>query len=347
MASLIQDLRHGVRLLRPTPGFAIIAIIVLALAIGANTAVFSVVNTLILQPRPGRIDQTVTLFSRDRNRPDSYRDFSYPAYVDLRGRADLFESLMAHMFSLVGVTDGDSTKQSFAALVSANYFTTLGVPLVAGRAFTLDEERPGTNARVVVASYPVWRRAGLDPGFVGRTVRLNGSDFTVVGIAPRGFSGTMTLFSPEWWFPIGSYDIVVNETFKVIDTGLSDRRNYALNLVGVLAPGLSRLGAEQALDSLAQRLGNEYPTTDRDRSFLVGDVPRTSMSSSPQKSSPARVLSALLLVMSLLVLVVACLNLANLLLARGAARRREIAIRQALGSGRGRILRQLLIEGFV
>jgi hypothetical protein len=132
----MSDLRYGLRLFRRTPGFTAAAVLILALGIGANAAVFSVVNALVLQPRPGRIDQLVGVFSRDRVKPDRYRDFSYPAYVDLRERGDVFESVMAHTFSTVGIGDGDSTKQTFAAVVSSNYFETLGVPLAAGRAFT-------------------------------------------------------------------------------------------------------------------------------------------------------------------------------------------------------------------
>lgn len=205
---MLQDFRHSLRVLRRTPGFSAIAILVLALGIGANTAVFSLVNALVLQPRQGRIDQLVGVFSRDRTKPDHYRDFSYPAYVDLRSRADIFESVMAHTFSTVGIAEGDVTRQTFASIVSANYFSTLGVRMATGRAFTADEERPGANARIAIASYAVWRRAGFAPAFVGSTVRANGSDYSVIGVAPRGFAGTMTLVSPEWWFPLGSFDIV-------------------------------------------------------------------------------------------------------------------------------------------
>ena len=176
---VFQDLRHGVRLLRRTPGFTFVAILILALGIGVNTAVFSLVNTLMLQPRPGRIDQLFAVFTKDRTMAKGYRDFSYPAYLDLRGRADIFDSVMAHTFSTVGITDGDVTRQTFAAIVSSNYFSTLGVPVAAGRAFTPAEERPGANARVAIASYAVWRRAGLDPSFIGRIgprerIRLHG-----------------------------------------------------------------------------------------------------------------------------------------------------------------------------
>src|SRR4249919_1283384 len=153
MFHTIQDLRHSVRLLRRTPGFTAAAVLVLALGIGVNTAVFSLVNALVLQPRAGRIDQLVGVFSRDRVKVDRYRDFSYPAYLDLRDRPGVFESLMAHTFSIVGIGEGQATKQAFVSLVSANYFKTLGVPLAAGRTFTPDEERPGSRSLVAIASY--------------------------------------------------------------------------------------------------------------------------------------------------------------------------------------------------
>lgn len=347
MSSFLRDLRHSVRLLRRTPGFTAAALLVLALGIGANTAVFSLVNALVLQKRAGRIDSLVAVFTHERAKPDHYRDFSYPAYVEMRERGDIFDSLMAHTFSTVGITEGDATKQVFASIVSANYFSTLGVQLVAGRAFTAEEERPGSQSRVAIASYAVWRRTGFDPSFVGRTIRASGADYTVVGVAPRGFAGTMTLVSPEWWFPLGSFDSVVNEMFKQRATGLMDRGHYALNLAGALKPGVTRETAERALDALARRMDADYPVTDKDQAFILAPLPRMGVSSRPENESPIRMVGALLMFMSGLVLVVACLNLANLLLARGAARRREIAIRQALGSGRRRIVQQLLTEGLL
>ena len=344
---MVHDLAHGIRLLRRAPGFSAAAIVILALAIGANTAVFSLVDTLVLQPRPGRVDDLFGVFGRDRNTPDRFRDFSYPQYVDLRDRAGVFDTLMAHTFTTIGVRDGEQMRQSFASLVSANYFHTLGVRMAAGRAFTADEERPGAGTAVVIASYLTWRRAHLGPGFVGSTVRLNGRDFTIVGVTPRGFGGTMTLVSPEWWLPMGAYDLAVNEMFKPKATGLDDRSHYALNIAGVLKRGVSQTAAERALDTAGTGFGSAYPATDRDRSYVLARLPRMSVSSRPETNSGPATLSALLTFMAALVLVVACLNLANLLLARGVARRREIAIRQALGGGRGRIVRQLLVEGLV
>ncbi|OLC47630.1 MAG: hypothetical protein AUH43_11260 [Acidobacteria bacterium 13_1_40CM_65_14] len=344
MSYLLQDFRHSVRLLRRAPGFTAVAVFVLALGIGANTAIFSVVNALVFHPRPGRIDALVGVFSRDRVKVDDYRNVSYPAYVDLRGRRDVFDSLMAHTFAIVGIREGDTTRRSFASLVSSNYFETLGVPLAAGRPFTPEEERPGADAAVAIASYSAWRKAGLAPSFVGSTVRVNARDFMIVGVTAKGFAGTMTIVSPEWWFPLGTYDSIVNDMFKQRTTGLMDRGNHPMNLAGALRPGISIASAEAALDDLGKRLGAEYPKTDN-QLFKLFPLPRLSVSSEPRTDSELKVIAALLVSMAGLVLVVACLNLANLMLARGAARRKEIAIRQALGSGRRRIVQQLLVEG--
>jgi predicted permease len=345
VTELIRDFRYSLRLLRRSPGFSAVAVTVLALGIGANTAVFSLVNTLLLRPRPGRVDQAIGVFSRDTTKPDSFRDFSYPSYTDLRDRSGVFESLAAHTFSLVGVREGDTTRRTFASLVSANYFSTLGVAPAIGRAFTADEERPGADIPVAIASYDVWRRAGFDRSLVGRTVRINATDFTVVGVAPRGFAGTMALLSPEYWFPLGAYDLVENEMFKQGAGGLDNRANYALNLAGVLKTGLTAEAADARLGQVAREIGQSYPGTDRDRTFLVAPLPRMSVSSQPERRNPVNLVSAMLVLMAALVLGVACMNLANLLLARGAARRREVAIRQAIGCSRAQIVRQLLVEG--
>jgi predicted permease len=344
LSQALRDFLHGLRLLRRSPGFTAVAVLILALPIAANTALFSLVNTVVLQPRPGRIDTLVAVFSRDRQRPDSYRDFSYPLYVDLRDRGAIFESVMAHTIGLVGIREGEATRRAFAEIVSSNYFSTLGVPLAAGRPFSLDEERPGTNAPVAIASYAAWRRRSFDPGFIGSQVRVNGTPFTIVGIAPQGLR-TTTLISVDWWFPLGTYDRVINEWFREGPRGLDDRANYALFVAGALRPGLTRAAAERELDAVSLRLAEEFPATDRDRSFVLTDVPRLNLSSRPPNEAPVAFVAGLLMLMSALVLGIACLNLATLMLARGAARRKEIGIRQALGGGRGRIVAQLLMEG--
>ncbi|HEY7292835.1 MAG TPA: ADOP family duplicated permease [Vicinamibacterales bacterium] len=343
VSNAVRDFFHGLRLLRKEPAFTAVAVITLALPIAANAVMFTLVNALVLQSRPGRIDSLVSVFSRDRQRPDSYRDFSYPLYVDLRDRSGVFSDLMAHTVALVGIREGDTTRRSFVEVVSSNYFSTIGVQLAAGRAFSPVEERPGSNALVTIASYSAWQQHGLRPDFIGSRVRVNGSLFTIVGIAPKGMR-TTPLVSPDWWFPLGTYDKVINEWFRDGPRGLDDRANHTLFLAGSLEPGLTRAAADAKLDALALQLAEQFPGTDRDRAFATAPVPMN-LGSSPRNDTPLTFVAGLLLLMAALVLGIACLNLANLMVARGAARRKEIAIRQALGGSRFRIVGQLFMEG--
>ena len=344
---MLADLRHSVRLLRRTPGFTAVAVLVLALGIGANTSVFSIVNALLLKPMPGRIAELVGVFNQDRTKPDSFRGFSYPVYTDLRDHNEVFESLMAHTLSLVGIREGDSTRRTFAAVVSSNYFTTLGVQLAAGRPFSAEEERPGAGIPVAIASDALWRRSGGAAGFVGSTLTVNATSVTIVGIAPPGFTGTMAIASPDLWFPLGVYDQMVTDIFKPQAIGLTDRRSDALILAGRLKPGITMTSAAPQLERIADGFARTYPATDRDRGFALAKLQRLGTSTSPQARNPLAAVSGMLVLMAALVLVVACLNLANLMLARSAARRKEMAIRLALGGSRGRILRQLLSEALL
>ena len=344
---LLRDFRHSLRLLRRTPGFTAVAAGVLALGIGANAAVFSIVNALLLKPMPGRIGELVGVFNRDRAKPDAFRGFSYPAYTDLRDHTDVFDGLMAHTISLVGIRAGDATRRSFAAVVSSNYFATLGVPLAAGRAFSAEEERPGAVLPVAIVSDGLWRRSGGNPAFLGSTIVVNATAFTIVGITPPGFTGTMAIVSPDLWFPLGVYDQIVTDILKQQAEGIGARSSDALMIAGHMRPGVSMAAAEARLDPLARQLSDAYPATDHDRAFTLARLQRLGMSTRPQSNNPLAAVSGMLLLMAALVLVVACLNLANLLLARSAARRKEMAIRLALGGSRGRIVRQLLTEGFV
>jgi predicted permease len=344
MTTVINDLRYGLRAYLKTPGFSLVAVLVLALGIGANTAMFTLVNALLFRPLAGRAGELVGLFSHDRTNPDSYRAFSYDNYVDIRDKSAVFDGLMAHSFAMVGVRSGDTTRRSFVEMVSSNYFATLDVPLAAGREFNATEERPGADIPVVIVNYERWRDAGFRSDFIGSTLKINARDFTVVGVAPRGFTGTMAIVAPEFWLPLGTFDTVVNDIFKNRDGGLGDRANDALILAGRLKHGTTIESAAPAVDTLARQMAAAFPAENKNQALTVHPLPRMSTSTQPQTDGPLAAVTALLMGLSGVVLLIACLNVANMLLARGTARRREIALRLALGGRPSRIVRQLLTE---
>lgn len=351
MSNLLQDVRYSLRLLFKNPGFSLTAILVLALGIGANAAVFTLVNTLLLRPMPGseRPGQIVGIYSHDHTKPDSYRGFSYPGYADIRDHSRDFSGVMAFTVSFVGIGEADATRRTFGSAISRNYFATLGVDLLAGRTFTEDEERPGSRAAVAVVSYPYWKSHGGDLGILGRTVRLNSRPFTIVGIAPRGFSGTSALAGPDVWVPIGANELIEND-FMRDDTSaktVADRRSESLMVVGRLKPGVTVEAATPGLKQLSAELERAYPAENKNQLLSAQKLPRASISTSPQDDGDMGGTFAMLIGMAVIVLVVACLNLANMMLARGSARRKEIAMRLALGGNRLRIVRQLLTEGMM
>jgi predicted permease len=347
MTRLWQDLTYALRTFAKAPGFTAIAILVLAVGVGANTAVFTLVNELLFRPLSGRAGDLVGLYSHDRTKPDSYRAFSYANYADIRAQNDVFDALMAHTFAMVGTPAGDETRRTFAALISSNYFDTLGVRLAAGRPFTLEEERPGSRIPSVIATYGRWQREQLDPAFVGKTITINAQEFTVVGVAPKGFTGTMALVSADLYLPLGMFDVVMNDRFKRSDLALAERANAALIVAGRLKAGLQNEMVGSRLDVLSRQLEAAYPAENKDQLLTTSKLPRVATSTQPQTDTAVGALSALLMGLASVVLVIACLNLANMLLARGAARRKEIAVRLALGARRARVIRQLLTESVV
>ena len=346
--NMIGDFKFAFRQLFKTPGFTIAAATVLALGIGVNTAVFSLVNTLFFaSPAYVKPHEMVQLFSQDKKDPKKFRGFSYPTYVDVREQNTVFTDVLSFNLALIGIGQKGDTRRTFAGIVSSNYFSVLGVPVSRGRAFLPEEETPGRNAPVAIVSYSYWQKHDLDPSVLGSQVFINGHAFTIVGIAPKGFVGTMQVLSPEVWLPISVYDQVANDFESENKTTIDDRKGTQLRIMGRLKPGMTAATARPALEALAANLEKAYPVEQKDQTFIADRVPRNTVSNRPGADSKIKAIAPLLLGMAAVVLLVACLNLANMLLARGTARRKEIAIRLALGGSRWRIVRQLLTEGFV
>jgi predicted permease len=345
---VINDLRFAFRQLRKAPGFTAAATTVLALGIGVNTAIFSLVNAMLFQPpayeRPSEI---VQIFSQDKKNPKEFRAFSYPTYTDIRDRNDVFSGVMAHNTTVVGVGEKESTRRVMADIVSSNYFAVLGVAPVHGRAFLPEEETPGRGDRVAVVSYSFWQKHGGEQSLLGRSITISGRPFTVVGILPKGFTGTMSIFAPEIWLPLGVYDEVTTDSVGGHKDTIADRTSDRLLVIGRLKQGVTAEAALPSLKGLAASLEAAYPFEQKDQTFMTAPLFRFATSTNPSEPGPVATIGALLLGMAAIVLLVACLNLANMLLARGASRRKEIAIRLSLGASRSRIIRQLLIEGFL
>ena len=347
MNQMRQDLMYAFRMAAKAPSFTAVAVLVLAVGIGANTAMFSFANELLFRPLWGKAGgELVGVYSRDRAVPDSYQLFSYPMFTDVRADG-AFSSVMAQTYTMAASPAGDGTRRLLAAVVSSNYFDTLGIKLAAGRPFTLDEERPGARVPVAIATYAAWMKRQRDPAFIGSRITINSDDYTIIGVAPEGFSGTLAMLSPEVFLPLGMFDAVVDNRHKNNGRGLDDRSNFGLSVAGRLAPGVTMDGATARLDVLSRQLAAAYPSDHRNLELTTGLLSRLSLSTGPQTNTALTMFTGFLLTLSGMVLVIACLNIANLLLARGAARRKEIAVRLALGARRARVIRQLLTESLL
>lgn len=350
MSTLLQDLRFACRLLLKSPGFTAIAVCTLALAIGVNSAIFSIVNGLLLKPLVlEKPEEVVSVFTARKEATRDYRQFSHPEYLALRETKDLFADVAAVNFALAGIgREPGDMRRSFVFLVSDNFFSLMGARPAAGRFFNAEESRPNADLPVVVASYALWQRHGGRPDFVGSTLRVNDRPHTVIGVAPRGFSGVSALIAPEVYLPLGIFSQLA-AAFGATDVrDLNAAKNYTLNLNARLLPGVTIESAQARLPVLEQRLTALQPPDSQGTRELQLTVPsKFSISTTPSDDGPVGLIGVLLLSMAGVVLLIASLNLANMLLARGTARAREMAVRLAIGATRWQIVRQLMVEGLL
>src|SRR3984893_12983989 len=348
---MMQDFKFAVRQLRKAPGFTAVAILTLALAIGVNSAIFALINGAVLHPMvPVRPQEVVNVFNCRQNANHDYRQFSYNEFRELRENGgDLFVDLAALEFAVAGIGRDHEMRRSFAFLTSDNYFSLMGVQPFRGRFYNAEESKPNANIAVVVASYGFWKRQGGRNDFVGSTLQVNGQPYTVIGISPDGFSGASALVAPDIWVPLGIRS-QLGSAFGDSETthDLANPKNYAVNLVGRMRSGLTIETAKSRLPVLSQRF-NAMQGGDAEfvREVQIQKPSRFSLSTSPEDDGPVTLIGTLLMAMAGAVLLIACLNLANMLLARGTARAKEIALRLALGASRWRIVRQLLCEGLL
>jgi predicted permease len=348
MGSLSADLKISLRQLARTPAFTVASVVVLALGIGLNAAMFGLIYAFTMMGRPyAEPDRVVQLYSSQARRPDAYRAFSYPAYEVLAARGDLFAGVLAHSPTIVGIIEAGASRRTFGVIVSRNYFSVLGVPILQGRGFTAEEDRPGQDIPVVIASYAYWQRSGFSPALVGSSLRINERAYTVVGIAPRGFTGTMMVLGPELFFPLGVFHSIADDFEGEERRQLGRADTFNLFLVARLADGVSTGSAGARLDGVGPQLARAFPAEYEDARVTIHPLPRFGTSTTPTDEGVVGLLGGVLLGLTGAVLLTVCLNLASMLMARGRARRKEFAIRLALGGGRGRIVRQLLTEGFL
>src|SRR5580658_1508127 len=334
----LGDLKYAVRSLAKHPGFTLVAVISLALGIGANTTIFTLLNAILLRPLP--IDNASTLaavYTVDPRNP-GLLGVSFLNFKDYRDHNGVFSNLTLYSPITVNLTGQGAPRLVVAHMVTANYFATLGVKPVLGRAFLPEEDvTPGANA-VAVISYGFWTRLfAADPHVTSRSFVIDGRSFSIVGVAPPGFQGINQLYGADMWVPMMMYPQVFSSVAWV-----NQRRTSNFSVVGRLKPGVGMPQAEGAMQSIAAELAHQYPRENNGRSIKLGPISEAALSHKDREVYSRT--GVVLLCISGLVLLIACANVASLQLVRAAARSKEITLRLALGASRWQLIRQLLLE---
>ena len=339
LQDLLQDIHYGLRILRKSPGVTFVVVIALALGVGANTSIFCVVNGSLLRPLPVPSPEQITVLAiQQKDAPVGSSGFSYPEFVDFRKQANTVADIFGIVLGTVQFTANDHSEECSANYVSGNFFAALGLQPAAGRLYVPSEAETPGEPLLVVLGYGYWqKRFHGDPRAIGMQILVNGRSATIIGVAPRQFQGMYSIFETHVYLPMSA--MIQEESASLFWDNRDRRRILGF---GRLKPGITLREAQSSLDVITARLARQYPATDK--WFTVRAIPEKSARPIPYANNFFVAVSGLFLVLAALVLLLACMNVENILLARGSARQREMAIRAALGAGRARLIRQLLTE---
>ncbi|MGA9936956.1 MAG: ABC transporter permease [Candidatus Acidiferrales bacterium] len=343
LETLLQDVRFGLRMLRKSPLLTFALVFSLALGIGVNAAVFSIVNGYLLRPLPvPHPEQIAVLASEQQGDTLGATAFSCPDLVDFRKESSrVFSDVFAWKLWLVGFSADGRADRLYVSCVTGNYFSALGLKPALGRLFLPGEGENAGADPTVVLGYAYWQtRFGGDPDVIGKVVRLDGEPATIIGVAPKNFDGTFSLLRMDAYLPL-----VMITKEKPLAGLFAARKQREIDAMARLKPGVSFEEARSAVDVIADRLAAQYP--DEDKGISVRVIPKPQARPTPAAGSLVPLVAGLFLGLAALVLLLVCMNVASILMARATARRREMAVRAALGAGRGRIVRQMMTEAIL